>query len=95
MAVEETGFGRAEDKKQKNLFATRNVYDAVKDMKTVGILRKDDGKKVWDIGVPVGVIAAIAPSTNPTSTVFYKAIIALKGGNSVVFSPHPGAKTAL
>ena len=92
MAVEETGFGRAEDKKQKNLFATRNVYDAVKDMKTVGILRKDDGKKVWDIGVPVGVIAAIAPSTNPTSTVFYKAIIALKGGNSVVFSPHPGAK---
>jgi len=92
MAVEETGFGRAEDKKQKNLFATRNVYDAVKNMKTIGILRKDVQKKVWDIAVPVGVIAAIAPSTNPTSTVFYKAMIALKGGNTIVFSPHPGAK---
>ena len=92
MAVEETGFGNPGDKAQKNIFASKNVYNAVKDIKTMGILRRDMEKKVWDVGVPVGVIAAIAPSTNPTSTVFYKAIIALKGGNTVVFSPHPGAK---
>ena len=93
MAVEETGFGNPQDKAQKNIFASKHVYEAVKSMKTTGILRKDEEKKVWDVGVPVGVIAAIAPSTNPTSTVFYKAIIALKGGNTIVFSPHPGAKT--
>ena len=58
----------------------------------MGILRKDEARKVWDVGVPVGVIAGIVPSTNPTSTVIYKAMIALKAGNTIVFSPHPGAK---
>lgn len=91
MAVEETGFGNKADKIQKNLFASRTLWEAIKDQKTVGILRKDREKQVWDVAVPVGVIAGIAPSTNPTSTVIYKAMIALKGGNAIVLSPHPGA----
>ncbi len=91
MAVKETGFGNKGDKKRKNEFASRDVWEAVKDMKTVGILRENPAEKLWEIGVPVGVIAAIIPSTNPTSTVCYKAMIALKSGNSIVFSPHPKA----
>ena len=91
LAVRETGFGNAEDKITKNRFASRTVYDAIKDMKTVGVLKADPKEKLWQIGVPVGVIAAIAPSTNPTSTVCYKAMIALKAGCSIVFSPHPKA----
>jgi len=92
LAVQETGFGNAADKIVKNRFASAAVYEAIRDMKTVGILREDAQSKVWDVGVPVGVVAGIAPSTNPTSTVLYKSLIALKGGNTIVFSPHPGAK---
>ena len=91
MAVRETGFGNVEDKTTKNLFASQRVAEAVRDMKTVGILKEIPEKKLWEVGVPVGVIAAIVPSTNPTSTVCYKAIIALKAGNAIVFSPHPKA----
>ena len=91
MAVRETGFGNVEDKVTKNRFASRTLWDAVKDMKTVGVLKELPGEKLWEIGVPVGVIAAIVPSTNPTSTVCYKAMIALKSGNAIVFSPHPKA----
>ena len=91
LAVEETGFGNAEDKTTKNRFASRRVWEAVRDMKTVGILNTDDDQKVWEVAVPKGVIAAIVPSTNPTSTVCYKAIVALKAGNAIVFSPHPKA----
>ena len=91
MAVRETGFGNVEDKITKNQFASRKVWEAVKDMKTVGVLKAVPGEKLWEVGVPVGVIAAIVPSTNPTSTVCYKAIIALKAGNAIVFSPHPKA----
>ena len=91
MAVEETGFGNIQDKTTKNLFASRQVWDAVKDMKTVGVLKEDPREKLWEVGVPMGVIAAIVPSTNPTSTVCYKAMIALKSGNTIVFSPHPKA----
>ena len=91
MAVRETGFGNVEDKITKNRFASETVAEAVRDMKTVGLLREIPAKKLWEIGVPVGVIAAIVPSTNPTSTVCYKAIIALKAGNPIVFSPHPKA----
>ena len=91
MAVRETGFGNIEDKTVKNRFASESVADAVRGMKTVGILREDEENKLWEIGVPVGVIAAIVPSTNPTSTVCYKALIALKSGNAIVFSPHPKA----
>ena len=94
MAVRETGFGNMEDKVTKNRFASETVAAAVRGMKTVGLLREDREAKVWEIGVPVGVIAAIVPSTNPTSTVCYKAIVALKAGNSIVFSPHPKAIAA-
>ena len=91
MAVQETGFGNIRDKTAKNRFAADTVRQAVRGMKTVGILSRDGKKKLWEIGVPVGVIAAIVPSTNPTSTVCYKAIIALKAGCPIVFSPHPKA----
>lgn len=91
MAVQETGFGNIRDKTAKNRFAADTVRQAVRGMKTVGILSRDSQKKLWEIGVPVGVIAAIVPSTNPTSTVCYKAIIALKAGCPIVFSPHPKA----
>ena len=91
MAVRETGFGNIRDKITKNRFASETVAGAVRNMKTVGVLREDPGEKLWEVGVPVGVIAAIVPSTNPTSTVCYKALIALKAGNAIVFSPHPKA----
>ena len=91
MAVKETGFGNAQDKITKNRFASETLATAIRGMKTVGLLKESKQDKLWEIGVPVGVIAAIVPSTNPTSTVCYKAIIALKAGNSIVFSPHPKA----
>ena len=91
MAVRETGFGNVKDKITKNIFASKTVLDAIRDMKTVGILNRHPDKKLWEVGVPVGVIAAIVPSTNPTSTICYKALIALKAGNAIVFSPHPKA----
>ncbi len=89
LAVSETGFGNVEDKTEKNRFASEKVAQAIRGMKTVGLLEQAQG--LWEIGVPVGVIAAIVPSTNPTSTVCYKALIALKSGNAIVFSPHPKA----
>ena len=91
MAVRETGFGNVEDKIRKNRFASETVAEAIRGMKTVGFLREVPEEKLWEIGVPVGVVAAIVPSTNPTSTVCYKALIALKSGNAIVFSPHPKA----
>ena len=91
LAVRETGFGNAQDKITKNKFASETVAAAVRDMKCVGVLKDVPGEKLYEVGVPVGVIAAIVPSTNPTSTVCYKAIIALKSGNAIVFSPHPKA----
>lgn len=94
-ANQETGFGIWQDKVIKNLFAARTVYEAIKDQKTIGIIREDKEHKVWDIGVPVGVIAGLVPSTNPTSTVIYKTLIAIKGGNAIVFSPHPSAKSCI
>ena len=90
-ACRETGFGNPRDKTTKNLFASRTLWEHIKDMKTVGVLKEDPREKLWEVGVPVGVIAAIVPSTNPTSTVCYKAMIALKAGNAIVFSPHPKA----
>lgn len=95
LAHQETGFGIWQDKVIKNLFAAKTVYDAIKEERTVGILREDTVNHVWDIGVPVGVVAGLVPSTNPTSTVIYKAMIALKGGNAIVFSPHPSAKDCI
>ena len=94
MAVEETGFGNIEDKITKNRFASETVAEAIRGMKTVGLLREDRENNLWEIGVPMGAIAAIVPSTNPTSTACYKALIALKAGCSIVFSPHPKAIAA-
>lgn len=91
LAVRETGFGNTEDKTFKNRFAAETVLDAIRDMQCVGVLNEDPQHKLVKIGVPVGVIAAIVPSTNPTSTVCYKALIALKSGNAIIFSPHPKA----
>ena len=91
LAVEETGMGRYEDKCFKNYFASHHVYEYIKDMKTVGIVRKDEAAKMWEIAEPVGVIAGIVPTTNPTSTAIFKSLCALKARNAIVFSPHPSA----
>ena len=91
MAVQETGMGRYEDKCFKNYFAAHYVHEFIKDMKTVGIIRKDAAARLWEIAEPVGVITGIVPTTNPTSTVIYKSMIALKSRNTIVFSPHPSA----
>ena len=91
LAVQETGFGNVKDKTFKNHFASETVLDAIRDLQCVGVLKEDPQHKLMQIGVPVGVIAAIVPSTNPTSTVCYKSLIALKSGNAIVFSPHPKA----
>lgn len=91
IAVEETGFGKAEHKLIKNLFAINNVYEAIKNTKTVGIIRRDEQNRVWEVAQPFGVIAGIVPSTNPTSTTIFKTLIALKSRNAIVFSPHPSA----
>src|SRR5882672_5085099 len=91
VAVEETGYGTVEHKTLKNLFCADDVYRAIRPMKTVGIVNEDKEKKVFEVASPIGVIAAIVPSTNPTSTTIYKALIALKGRNAIVFSPHPSA----
>lgn len=93
MANKETGFGKWQDKIIKNKFAAEVVYESIKDMKTVGILKETDN--LIEVGVPVGVVAALIPSTNPTSTVIYKTLIALKSGNAIVVSPHPNAKQCI
>ena len=95
MAVQETGFGRWEDKVLKNELGSRITWESVKNMKTVGLLREDQEKRLCEIGVPMGVVAALIPSTNPTSTVMYKTIISIKAGNAIVISPHPGAKNCI
>jgi len=91
LAVRETGFGNVNDKVTKNRFASETVAKRIRDQKCVGVLKEDPREKLWEVGVPVGVICGIVPSTNPTSTVCYKSLIALKSGNAIVFSPHPKA----
>ncbi|MCC0634124.1 acetaldehyde dehydrogenase (acetylating) [Clostridioides sp. ZZV15-6388] len=95
MANEETGFGKWEDKVIKNTFASMGVYETLKDTKTIGIIGEDKEANTIDIATPVGVVAGLIPSTNPTSTVIYKSIISLKAGNTIVFSPHPNAKKCI
>jgi acetaldehyde dehydrogenase (acetylating) len=91
MAHEETGFGRTEDKTIKNQFATREVWESIKDLKTVGVIGIEKGGKILKIAEPMGVVAALVPSTNPTSTAMFKAIISVKSRNGIVASPHPKA----
>lgn len=92
LAVEETGFGVLEHKFIKNKFASDDVYRFIRDMKTVGIIREDAERRVVEIAEPLGVVAAVVPSTNPTSTAIYKILISLKARNGIVLSPHPAAK---
>ena len=92
MAVEETGMGIVEDKVIKNHFASEYIYNQYKDEKTCGVIERDHSYGVTKIAEPIGVIAAIVPTTNPTSTAIFKALIALKTRNGLIFSPHPRAK---
>src|SRR5512132_913801 len=91
LAVEETGFGVVDDKIQKNLFASQKVYGFIRPMKTVGVIARHEDRRVIEIAEPFGVVAAIVPSTNPTSTAIYKILIALKARCPIVISPHPAA----
>ena len=91
LAVEETTYGVVEHKVLKNLFSSQRVYEAIRPLKTVGVVREDKAQGIIEIAVPVGVVAAILPSTNPTSTAIYKILIAIKGRNAIVLSPHPTA----
>ncbi|MGH9776792.1 MAG: acetaldehyde dehydrogenase (acetylating) [Candidatus Acidiferrales bacterium] len=95
LAVEETGYGSVADKIRKNRLAAEDLHRAIRPMKTVGIIREDRENGILEIAEPVGVVAAIIPSTNPTSTALYKILIALKARNAVVLSPHPTAKRCI
>ena len=91
LAVEETGYGVVADKIRKNTFASQRVYQFIRPMKTVGVIRRIDEKKIIEIAEPFGVVCAIIPSTNPTSTAIYKILIAIKARCAIVLSPHPSA----
>lgn len=92
MAVEETGMGIVEDKVIKNHFASEYIYNKYKDDKTCGVIEKDESFGIEKVAEPIGVVAAVIPTTNPTSTAIFKALIALKTRNGIIFSPHPRAK---
>src|SRR5438034_81665 len=91
LAVEETGYGVVADKIQKNLFASQDVYNFIRPMKTVGVVARHEDKRVVEIAEPFGVVAAVVPSTNPTSTAIYKILISVKARCAIVVSPHPAA----
>ncbi len=91
MANEETGYGIAEHKKLKNEFAAKNVWESIREMKSVGIVGQDTINRIVQIAWPVGVVCGLTPSTNPTSTVIAKAIMAVKAHDAIIFSPHPTA----
>lgn len=93
MAHEETGFGKAEDKREKNRFAAQDIWTHFRKLKTVGVVRQTD--QIVEIASPRGVVAAIIPSTNPTSTAIFKIIISIKSRNSIVLSPHPSAAKSI
>jgi len=91
LAVEETGYGVVDDKIQKNLFASQQIYDFIRPMKTVGVIARHEERRVIEIAEPFGVVAAIVPTTNPTSTAIYKILISIKARCTIVISPHPSA----
>src|SRR6476619_4893903 len=93
LAHEETGFGKPEDKREKNRFAAEDVWKYFKGLKTVGVV--SDNGSVVEIASPRGVVAAIIPSTNPTSTAIFKIIISIKSRNTIVLSPHPSAANCI
>ena len=90
-AVDETGYGVVADKLQKNLFAAVRIHEFIRPLRTVGVIRRLEKQKVIEIAEPFGVVAAVIPSTNPTSTTIYKLLIAMKARCAVVLSPHPAA----
>ena len=91
LAVEETGYGVVADKVEKNLFSSDRVYEFIRPMRTVGVIGRDLERKLVEIAEPFGVVAAIVPSTNPTSTAIYKILISIKARCPIVISPHPAA----
>ncbi len=95
LACEETGFGVVADKVRKNRFAAETIYQFIKPMKTVGVLRRIEATKVIEIAEPFGVVAAVIPTTNPTSTAIYKILIAIKARCAIVMSPHPSARRCI
>ncbi len=92
MAVEETGMGVVEDKVIKNNYASEHIYNAYKETKTCGIIERDESAGITKVAEPIGVIAAVIPTTNPTSTAIFKTLISLKTRNGIIISPHPRAK---
>ena len=92
MAVEETGMGIVEDKVIKNNYASEYIYNAYKNIKTCGVIEEDKAFGIKKIAEPIGVIAAVIPTTNPTSTAIFKCLLALKTRNAIIISPHPRAK---
>ncbi|MGU7941986.1 acetaldehyde dehydrogenase (acetylating) [Streptococcus suis] len=92
LAVEETGFGKLEDKAFKNYAASTLLYDEIKEYQTSGILQFDEKNKIFKVAEPMGLILGITPSTNPTSTIIYKSMVSIKARNAIVFAPHPSAK---
>jgi acetaldehyde dehydrogenase (acetylating) len=95
LAVEETTYGNVPDKIQKNLFGSKQVYEFIRPMKTVGVVGRHESKKIIEIAEPFGVVAAIIPSTNPTSTAIYKILISIKARCAIVMTPHPSAARAI
>ncbi len=91
MASEETGYGVPEHKKLKNEFASKAVWESIRNIKTVGVVNHDAARKVYEIAWPMGIVAALTPSTNPTSTVMNKALISVKARNAIIVAPHPSA----
>ena len=94
MAVEETGMGVVEDKVIKNHFAAEYIYNAYKNTKTCGVIEEDASYGTKKIAEPIGVVGAVIPTTNPTSTAIFKALICLKTRNAIIISPHPRAKSS-
>ena len=92
LAQEETGYGVALHKKLKNEFGSRAVWESIRELKTVGVIRHDAARRLYEIAWPMGVVAALVPSTNPTSTAFFKCLIAVKARDAIVVSPHPAAR---
>lgn len=92
MAVEETGMGVIEDKVIKNNYAAEYIYNQYKDIKTCGVIEEDESYGIKKIAEPIGLIAAVIPTTNPTSTAIFKTLISLKTRNGIIISPHPRAK---
>src|SRR5512140_50121 len=91
LAQEETGYGVALHKKLKNQFGSRNVWESIRDVRTVGVIRQDPARRLYEIAWPMGIVAALVPPTNPTSTAFFKVLIAVKARNAIVVAPHPAA----